>query len=151
MWRASVIVVLVGCGGGGMSPPPSDSGPDPVETPSFTPAFCAGGLPGDPGCPLNVLPLDDFGAAGARMSFTVTPLATGLLFDDIEFAAGPDGLHVERPQFVIEGVAAGDPYASVVLDIAPEGTASLDASTAVIQDTTGRVAVRFDAVGPLAR
>ena len=123
---------------------------DPFETPRFQPQICVSGEPGDPNCPVNRVPIDTPDVS-IEMAFIVRLLATGLMFDHIQIAGGDTGAHVEHPQFLIEGVGGGDPYADVVFDIAPGGTATLAASTAIIEDTTGRLSIRFVAVGPLSR
>lgn len=99
---------------------------------------------------MNRVGFDDI-AAGAELSFVVRPEATGLMFDRIEIAAGPAGLHVEHPKFVTQGVPVipSDPYADVTLDIEPEEIATLPASAVLIENTTGLIAVRFEVLEAL--
>ena len=142
------IVVLVACGGGGQSPPGPDGSPnEPFESLRFIVRLCTAGEPDDLNCPVNRVPIDVPTAAGAEVSFVVRPLATGVMFDRVEIAAGPSGLHIEHPQFLFDGELGADPYAEVVHDIAP-GTVALDASKLIVENLNAPMTIRFDDARP---
>jgi hypothetical protein len=159
MWRIAILS-LVGCGGHGSTPAIPDGATE-LETARFTPQLCTSGLPDDPpnnpnpNCPVNVLPMDELGASGARMGFVATALGSGLFVDDLTFTAGIEGLHIEHPQLLRWPAGARtpvvlDPFPGLVIDLPSGSSEPLDPASVVGFVSTDQLSFRFDAVGPLA-
>jgi hypothetical protein len=72
--------------------------------------ICTSGLPDEPGnpnpnCLVNNVPLDAVGdgATGARISFVVQALSSGLYMTNLKVTPGPSGVLIEHPLFVAFG------------------------------------------------
>jgi hypothetical protein len=152
--RRFAIALLAACGGNG-STADGPMEPDSYDTPPFVPILCTSGTPGEPNCPLNTVPLDEVGTAGATFRFTWTLLGSGHYIGEAKLTAGPEGLYVENPIFMLlpgdsTVPTATGAFAGVTLNIPPNETQIVGTGTAAIVqlDTTGRVFVRFDEIGP---
>ena len=80
-------------------------GADPgLVTEAFTPQLCTNtnAVPGDPDCPINIVPLDGLveGWAGARIRFVAQPLSSALYVTNLALEGGADGVYIEHPLFV---------------------------------------------------
>jgi hypothetical protein len=76
-----------------------------IETAQFIPQICTSGLPDDPAapnplCPVNRVPLDEIGGAGAQITFVVQSLGSGLYMTNLKLVPGPMGAFIEHPLFV---------------------------------------------------
>ncbi len=79
----------------------TDGGTGPsLETAAFLPLICTGGSPGTATCPFNDVTLDEVGIAGAKISFTVQALGSGLYLSNLKLVPGPMGAYIEHPLFV---------------------------------------------------
>lgn len=79
-------------------PKPGDEGPI-LETTPMTPLLCTSGLPGDPTCPINFIPLDEIGAPGAKIQFVAQALSSSLYLNNLKLVPGPTGAFIEHPLF----------------------------------------------------
>ncbi len=73
-----------------------------LETEKFIPQLCTGGLAGDPTCPINTVALDAIGdgVVGAKISFVVQALGSGLYVTNLKLIPGTGGAFIEHPLFV---------------------------------------------------
>jgi hypothetical protein len=75
-----------------------------LRTQDYTLAICTGGLPGDPTCPVNELPLDSLGEGvgitGAKITFVAQGVGSGLYLNNLKLVPGPEGAFIEHPLFV---------------------------------------------------
>ena len=163
-------VALAGCrsilgiddpirGGDDDLPPDGVPGvPAVFSTERITPSFCSGGLPGDPTCPINHVPLPN--PLGARLDFVVQPLGDDLYLTNIQLVAGPTGLYAEHPWFVVwpfgPDVSIPDPldrYFGLSFNLPPGDAGSLDAAVVTLPPhVAGAIAfsATFDALGEYA-
>jgi hypothetical protein len=84
-----------------------------VQTEPLILSICTGGLPDEPAAPnpnclVNNVPLDTVGDGlpGAKISFVVQSLQSGLYFTNIRLIPGTGGAFIEHPLFVSQGVGA---------------------------------------------
>lgn len=80
-------------------PDPGDQGPR-LETTAFIPQICVSGDPGTPTCPINSIPLDELGVAGAKIELVAQALGSGLYVKNLKLVPGPMGAFIEHPLFV---------------------------------------------------
>jgi hypothetical protein len=86
----------------------SGSGTMLISTPLFTPQICTSGVAGDPTCPINHVPLDMAGLAGAEVRLLVQALDNNDIYvTDLYLAAAGQGAYIEHPMFVSYPTAAG--------------------------------------------
>lgn len=104
------------------------SGPK-LETAPFIPLICTqGNPPGSAGCPYNDVALDDVGAPGAKIRFTVQALGSGLYFSNMRLEPGPTGAYIEHPLFVSKPMNGNakpdtiDRFFSLKMNIGPTAT-----------------------------
>lgn len=75
-----------------------------LRTLDYTLSLCTGGLPPAPTCPINEIPLDDLGEGkgipGAKITFVVQGVGTGIYLTNLKLIPGPMGAFVEHPLFV---------------------------------------------------
>ena len=74
-----------------------------LETEKFIPQMCTGGVAGvDPTCPINTVALDTVGdgVVGAKISFVVQALGSGLYVTNLKLIPGTGGAFIEHPLFV---------------------------------------------------
>jgi hypothetical protein len=124
----------------------------PVMTPAIAMMPCTAGAPGTPTCPLNIIPLDDQGAPGAKVEFTAANLSGQLYLANIKVVPGPTGVYVDHPIFVSVPPAPAEPlldpldrYATTKLNIAA------GAAVAMQQLGTGSATFpMFNALDPIA-
>lgn len=80
-------------------PDPGEEGPR-METTAFIPQICVSGDPGTPTCPINTIPLDELGVAGAKIELVAQALGSGLYVKNLKLVPGPMGAYIEHPLFV---------------------------------------------------
>jgi hypothetical protein len=88
-----------------------------IRTPAFQPAFCTAGLPGSATCPINEISLDNLGAVGipgARLSFVIQAVGSGIYLNNLRLVPGPMGAFIEHPLFVS---IPSDPQAQPIADV----------------------------------
>jgi mono/diheme cytochrome c family protein len=134
--------------------------PFPVMLAPSAMMVCTTGAPGDPTCPYNDLPLDEAGAAGAKIQFTMTDVSGAVYLSNLKVVPGPMGVHVEHPIFVsvpAMGMPILDPldrFETVNLNLpadAPAAMQQLGMGTASFAEfkPTDPIAVYFVAVSAM--
>ena len=132
----------------------------PVMTAAIAAMPCTAGAPGSPTCPYNEIPLDEAGAAGAKVQFTAMDISGSLYLSNLAVLPGPMGVYVEHP-VVVSVPMTGEPkldpldrFFNVMLNLAPD--APLDqqrlgtgAGSFVGFAPADPVAFYFVAVGPM--
>ena len=125
--------------------------PTTLQTATFLPLICTMGAPGTVDCPYNDVALDEVGAVGAKIRFTVQALGSGLYLSNLKLVPGADGAYIEHPLFVSKPEAGDakpdtiDRFFSVKMNLQ-------QAATEAEQQIAGGTAafVGFQATDPLA-
>ena len=113
------------------------------------PTLCMGQSP----CPVNTIDLSSLGVTGAKFEFIADPIQSDLSVTGMKFTAGPDGLHIEHP--LVESWPAGammpktdsiDRFFATKLNLMPNATADLPASTFKDFAGTDPIGLRFDVI-----
>ena len=143
------VVLLTGCpehgsGGGGGG---GDGPPTPLETARFIPQVCTGGMPGDPTCPLNRVPLPM--PPQAELQLVAQALGSGVFLTNIAIVAGPDGLFLEHPLIVqwngnVDTPDPTDHYAGLTMNLPPTQIGVLDNVSFIGFDEPDQLSFRFD-------
>jgi len=76
-----------------------------LRTADFTFSVCTAGAPGTATCPINEIPLDSLGEAGegipgAKITFVVQAVGSGLYLNRLSLVPGPMGAYIDHPLFV---------------------------------------------------
>lgn len=97
------------------------------------------------------IPLDSLGIDGAQISFTVQPVASGIVLVDLELTAAADGVRMVHPYLVVweSGVPNVDPvdrFAGVDMRVAPYASAPIGPGRASLVEFPegGRISFLFD-------
>jgi len=128
-------------------------GPQPAdpETGRFTPALCAGGNPGDPACPVNLVDLGELEATGS-FGFVLQAVGGGLYVNRPQITAGTSGLYLEHPTLRFWSSPGGPPMErafDTTLNLPPGTTSPLDGGTsAFVGASLDAISLRFAAIGP---
>jgi mono/diheme cytochrome c family protein len=118
------------------------------QTAPFMPQFCTAGEPGDETCPINSIPLDELGVAGAAVTFTAEQLSAGLYLSEINVVGGTGGVYVEHPLFLywpeenVKEFDEFDRFFAAKINVEPAGASRLEGGAAVF--------VQFDPSKPIS-
>jgi cytochrome c553 len=104
----------------------------------------------------NALSLDALGVPGTSIHFVAARAGRGMFFDDVRISAGPMGVHIEHPVFVvwIEGVPHPDPvdrFAGFELDVEPNSSRPFEPGQVALTEFPegALLSIHFDDVTPL--
>lgn len=104
----------------------------------------------------NALALDGLGMPGTSLHFVATRVGGGMFLDSVQLSAGPTGVRLSHPVFVvwIEGAPipdAIDRFAGMDLEVEPNSTAAFDGGTVVLTDlpADALLSIHFDVAEPL--
>ncbi|HEU0031522.1 MAG TPA: hypothetical protein VFQ53_12875 [Kofleriaceae bacterium] len=90
-----------------------------IKTDQFLVQVCTGGLPDtpaapNPNCLFNNVPLDGIGATGAKITFIVQALGSGLYMTNLKLVPGAAGAFIEHPLFVAYPADGSAPKADTI-------------------------------------
>jgi hypothetical protein len=140
----------------------SGSGDPIIATAQVIPQYCTGGASGSPTCPFNNIGLDDIGAPGAKISFTIQALGSGLYVTNLKVVPGTGGVYIEHPLWVGFPANGGDPvpdtidrFFAVKMDLMATATATdqtiAGGTAAFVGFPAGpmdKIQIHFKKVGP---
>jgi hypothetical protein len=156
-WIVVLGIAVSGCGlvfdDDNDDPPPPVDPVDPRppnESSPFTASLCTG-APGGPNCPVNVVPLDEFGVEGT-FSFVMQAVGSGVYLSHLELVAGAEGLFVDRLtiRFLLSsGNGAADEHTfDMVVNLRPGESIMLGTAAFAAPLSFERMSLRVAAIGP---
>jgi hypothetical protein len=148
----------------GIGDDPVDDDPDdrdgpitssPVASGPFVPLVCTGGMPGDPSCPINLVPLPVENTAKFEF-IAVSEMGAGFTLLDMRLRTAERGIFLAHPRLL--GYPPGsqqplpdpaDPYAAIAGDLQANRALALPGSATVPEGTADRIGIQFDMLRPL--